>query len=145
MNNRQKLIFVLLLVLILSAFYERGTFDRYFDKGAGSTSTLDYVFRNQISDRQVEGAGIVERILADDTSGSRHQRIILRTGKNQTVLIAHNIDLAPRVEGIKRGERLAFFGEYEWNNKGGVVHWTHRDPSGRHIDGWLKYHGRIYQ
>lgn len=145
MRNRQRLIFVLLLALILSAFYERGTFDRYLDKDRGNTGTLDDAYRNKISDLQVEGSGIVEKILADDTSGSRHQRIILRTGENQTILIAHNIDLAPRVEGIEAGERLEFFGEYEWNEKGGVVHWTHRDPAGNHIDGWLKYNGRLYQ
>lgn len=145
MSNRQKLIFILLLVLILSAFYERGTFDRYFENGNGNSETVDYAFRNQISGLQVEGAGIVEKVLADDTSGSRHQRIILRTGENQTILIAHNIDLAPRVDGIAKGEPLQFYGEYEWNKKGGVVHWTHRDPAGNHIDGWLKYNGRLYQ
>ncbi|MCK5070226.1 MAG: DUF3465 domain-containing protein, partial [Desulfocapsa sp.] len=28
---------------------------------------------------------------------------------------------------------------------GGVIHWTHRDHNGRHIDGWLKYNGKTYQ
>ena len=145
MTNRQKLIYLLVLILTISAFYERGTFDRFLYKDAGDAGKLEYAFKNQISNLQVEGAGTVEKILADDTSGSRHQRIILRTGGNQTILIAHNIDLAPRVEGLKVGERLEFFGEYEWNKKGGVVHWTHRDPAGRHVDGWLKHNGRLYQ
>jgi hypothetical protein len=93
----------------------------------------------------VTGSGTVLKILRDDTTGSRHQRIILRVGKEHTVLIAHNIDLAPRVDGIKTGDRLEFSGEYEYNSKGGVIHWTHRDPGGNHRDGWLKYQGRLYQ
>ncbi len=62
----------------------------------------------------------------------------------QTVLFAHNIDLAPRLNGLKVGDRVEFHGEYEWNAKGGVIHWTHRDPLGRHEPGWLKHNGRRY-
>jgi hypothetical protein len=40
---------------------------------------------------------------------------------------------------------VEFFGEYEWNAKGGVVHWTHHDPQGLHENGWLKHQGRLYQ
>jgi hypothetical protein len=32
-----------------------------------------------------------------------------------------------------------------WNEKGGVVHWTHRDPGGRHMAGWLAHNGKTYQ
>ena len=61
------------------------------------------------------------------------------------MLIAHNIDLAPKIEGLKKGDKVEFYGEYEHNQKGGVIHWTHHDPQGKHIDGWLKYQGRMYQ
>jgi hypothetical protein len=39
---------------------------------------------------------------------------------------------------------ISFYGEYEWNNKGGVIHWTHHDPRGSHPDGWLLYDNRKY-
>ncbi len=145
MRNRQKLIFALLLILTVSAFYERGYFDRYLKSEGGEGTAVEYAFENQISNLQVSGSGTVQRVLKDDTSGSRHQRIILQVGQGHTVLVAHNIDLAPRVDGIKKGDRLEFFGEYEYNNKGGVIHWTHRDPGGKHRDGWLKHQGRLYQ
>ncbi|MGA9575068.1 MAG: DUF3465 domain-containing protein, partial [Lysobacterales bacterium] len=76
---------------------------------------------------------------------SGHQRFILEIGAGQTVLIAHNIDLAPGIAKLNKGDLVEFFGEYEWNAKGGVIHWTHRDPNYRHIDGWLKHRDRIYQ
>ncbi|MGI9538352.1 MAG: DUF3465 domain-containing protein [Desulfocapsaceae bacterium] len=111
----------------------------------GGATKISSAFENRVSNLQIEGSGRVEKVLRDDLKGSRHQRIIIRISDNQTVLIAHNIDLAPRVENIKKGDRLEFFGEYEWNNKGGVIHWTHRDPANRHVSGWLRHQGKLYQ
>jgi molybdopterin converting factor small subunit len=91
---------------------------------------------------QVEGVGVVQRVLADDNDGSRHQRFILELADGRTVLVAHNIDLAPRLTNLDRGDTVAFFGEFEPNPQGGVIHWTHRDPAGRHVAGWLKHDGR---
>jgi hypothetical protein len=93
----------------------------------------------------VEDEGVVTRILADDLAGSRHQRFIVSLGSGQTVLIAHNIDIAPRVTGLQSGDRIGFYGEYVWNEKGGMVHWTHHDPQARHVTGWLKHNGHTYQ
>ena len=60
------------------------------------------------------------------------------------MLVAHNLDLAPRVP-VAVGDSIELKGEYEWNPKGGVVHWNHRDPEGRHETGWIRYQGRLYQ
>jgi hypothetical protein len=106
---------------------------------------IDRAFKLRTSGIQVEGEGVVTRILADDTEGSRHQRFILRLASGQTVLVAHNIDLAARVAGLEEGDSVRFYGQYEWNEKGGTVHWTHRDPQGKHAAGWLKHNGRTYQ
>jgi len=109
-----------------------------------SDSSVAYAYQNQLSDIQVSGSGNVSRILSDDNKGSRHQRFILRLASGQTLLVAHNIDLAPRIDTLKNGDEVFFFGEYEWDAKGGVIHWTHHDPKGRHIGGWLKHNGRKY-
>jgi Protein of unknown function (DUF3465) len=61
------------------------------------------------------------------------------------VLVAHNIDLAPKINRLRTRDTVEFYGEYEWNSKGGVIHWTHHDPGGQHIDGWLKHDSKTYQ
>ncbi len=97
------------------------------------------------SDVQVAGTGVVTRVLPDDNDGSRHQRFILRLADGQTVLVAHNVDLAPRVVGLALGDKVSFYGEYEFNESGGVIHWTHHDPAGRHPIGFLEHAGRKFQ
>jgi len=106
---------------------------------------LKQAYASQQSDVQVQGTGTVTRLLRDDTTGSRHQKFILRLASQQTILVAHNIDLAPRINNLKVGDWVTFYGEYEWNKKGGVLHWTHRDPNNRHTHGWLKHNGKLYQ
>ena len=145
MKIRQKVIFVLLAVLIIVSFMERNYFRSGGSPSPGDNARIVAAFENRQSNLQVEGSGLVEKLLKDDVEGSRHQRIIVSISENQTVLIAHNIDLAPRVENISRGDRLDFYGEYEWNDKGGVIHWTHHDPANRHVDGWLRHQGKLYQ
>jgi len=110
-----------------------------------SNSILQSAFNNRLSDLQVNGSGIVIKLLPDDNIGSRHQKFILQLSSRQTLLVAHNIDLAPRINTLSNGDKVEFYGEYAWNQKGGVIHWTHRDPNGYHVDGWLKYNGRTYQ
>jgi hypothetical protein len=112
---------------------------------ATGDAVLGKAFRDRISNIQVEGRGEVTRILPDDQDGSRHQRFLLRLRSGQTLLIAHNVDLAPRVAPLMERDLVSFYGEYEWNEKGGVIHWTHRDPTARHEAGWLKHKGRLYQ
>jgi len=96
------------------------------------------------SDEVVQLRGRVERVLPDDLQGSRHQRFVLRLSNDHTVLVAHNIDLAERVP-LEAKDQLELQGEYEWNEKGGVVHWTHHDPRGRHEGGWIRHAGVTYE
>jgi predicted small lipoprotein YifL len=102
-------------------------------------------FRQHESGISLSGEGAITKVLADDNTGGRHQRFILRLASGQTLLIAHNIDIAPRLPSPVAGDAVAFKGIYEWNAQGGIVHWTHHDPSGQHATGWLKYKGSTFQ
>jgi hypothetical protein len=112
---------------------------------ASSDDAIARAFATGASGIQVEGEGAVIRLLPDDLNGSRHQRFIVQLASGQTLLITHNIDIAPRIQGVAVGDTVRFSGEYVWNEKGGVVHWTHRDPGGRHGAGWLVHNGKTYQ
>lgn len=126
-------------------------FEKTEEKGwstSGQSDDLTVIakaFEAKKSNIQVKASGQVKALLRDDNEGSRHQKFILRLQNGQTVLVAHNIDLAPRVENIQKGDVIEFYGEYEYSVQGGVIHWTHLDPNKRHEDGWLKHAGKIYQ
>ena len=137
---------LLALVLCLTALGACTSAPAINTKGASeSDRRLARAFDQHESDLQVEGTGTVTRLLSDDNEGSRHQRFIVELGTGQTLLIAHNIDLAPRIISLEVGDEVRFFGEYEWNPKGGTIHWTHRDPNRHHTAGWIKHEGRVYQ
>ncbi len=112
---------------------------------ADGDTIIAQAFANQKSDLQVSGQGVVSKVLPDDNKGSRHQRFILKLANGQTLLVAHNIDLAPRIPNLQSGDAVQFYGEYEWSHKGGVIHWTHHDPRGKHVGGWLQHQGQRYQ
>ncbi|MBA34844.1 MAG: hypothetical protein CMI14_05360 [Oleispira sp.] len=126
-----------LLVILISLTFSLTCF-------AGEQS-VSSAYETRSSNVQVNSTGVVVKILPDDNQGSRHQKFILKLPSGQTVLIAHNIDLAPRINSISTGDSIEFYGEYEWNSKGGVVHWTHHDPKNRHPHGWLKHNGKKYE
>lgn len=120
--------------------------------GANSSSqnkhglqVIQKAYQSKLSNVQVQSEGRVKAILRDDNEGSRHQKFILSLENGLTILVAHNIDLSPRIENLRKGDTVEFFGEYEYSQQGGVVHWTHHDPQGRHEDGWLKHGGKTYQ
>ena len=101
-------------------------------------------YGKQDDGRWIEDSGQVRRLIADDADGGRHQRFVLELPQRHTVLIAHNIDVAARIPaGI--GDRIGFRGLYEWNDQGGVVHWTHADPLGEQDGGWIRYRRRCYR
>ena len=108
-------------------------------------SLLARAFAEHTSDVEVEGRGTVTKLLADDNDGSRHQRFIVQLDSGQTLLISHNVDVAPRVSALQVGDAVSFKGEYIWNSQGGLVHWTHHDPAGEHAGGWIEHDGDRYE
>ena len=103
-------------------------------------------FRDRQSNVMIDSiSGTVETLLPDDEKGDRHQRFVIRVSREQTVLIVHNIDIAPRLNDLRKGDRVAVKGEYEWNERGGLIHWTHKDPRSTHEDGWIEFNRVRYE
>lgn len=147
MNNKSKrmrqriwLILGFVLVIALGSLYEP-----HPREAIDGVITAEQLYQEQRSDVQLEVSGEVIRLLDDDNDGDRHQRFIIELASGQTLLISHNIDLAPRIDNLKTGDDVEVYGEYIWNDKGGVMHWTHHDPANRHPHGWIQHKGEIYQ
>ena len=70
--------------------------------------------------RWIEDSGLVLRLLPDDDDGSRHQRFVIKLRGGQTLLVAHNTEVAERIP-VGLGDRVHFRGMYDWNDLGGLV------------------------
>ena len=143
---RKKQLVWLVIILIIVAYAG----NKYFIESTTSPlpsqqAKLEQVFQQQQSDVQLKVTGKVIKLLRDDLDGSRHQKFIVKLASGQTLLVSHNIDLAPRINALIKGDSVTIYGEYEWNPKGGILHWTHHDPAKRHPDGWIKHQGKVYQ
>lgn len=110
------------------------------ENGAARRATL---FRDRVSDAILEVEGEVRRLLRDDEEGTPHQKWVLELADGATLLVVHNLELSERVP-LREGDRIRARGEYEWNERGGLLHWTHHDPAGRHEDGWVEFAGKRY-
>lgn len=106
-------------------------------------AAVKQVFAQKQSHVWLEGHGVVKKLLPDDTKGAKHQRFLVTIAPEQTLLFAHNIDLAQRAE-VNVGDQVQFRGEYIYNPKGGIMHWTHHDPQGRQ-GGWIRVNGQTYE
>ena len=105
---------------------------------------VEQAFAAQRSGLWLETSGYVRRVLRDDNEGARHQKFILQLDGGHSVLVAHNIDLARRIPA-REGLSLTVRGRYEWNDRGGVIHWTHHDPDGREPGGWIEVEDVRYE
>jgi hypothetical protein len=119
------------------------------EEGAGSSRSsrsdgsrrVEDAFARRESGFMVTLDARVVKNLRDDLEGSRHQRFLIELDSGHTLLVSHNIDLADRIE-LRENGPVRLRGQYEWNAKGGVIHWTHHDPQGRHPGGWIEAAGR---
>ena len=103
----------------------------------------DGQFGRASSGTWVDVRGRVVQLLSDDDGGDWHQRLIIDAGGKQTLLVAHNLDVADRVP-VSLGDRLSVRGIFEWNDLGGLVHWTHRDPMGIEDGGYIEHRNKLY-
>ncbi|HMF27656.1 MAG TPA: DUF3465 domain-containing protein [Candidatus Cybelea sp.] len=76
---------------------------------------------------------------------SPHEGFLMRLGSGCSVIVRVevNTDFTGSIP-MERGQHVLVKGEYEYYPLGGVIHWTHRDPRGRHAGGYVATGDRIY-
>ena len=129
--------------LVFYQYYQAG--NEAVDAGLRTGGdAVEQAFAAQRSGLWLETSGRVSRVLRDDNEGARHQKFILQLDGGHSLLVAHNIDLARRIP-VREGLSLTVRGRYEWNDRGGVIHWTHHDPDGREPGGWIEVEDVRYE
>lgn len=101
----------------------------------------------QSQKKEVVADGTVTRILGTRRGPSgTHEGFLLQlnSGCDLTIRIETNTDLTGPVP-LTRGEHVLVKGEYVYYSLGGVLHWTHHDPRGRHEGGYVQANGKIYE
>ncbi|MDH4108475.1 MAG: DUF3465 domain-containing protein [Gammaproteobacteria bacterium] len=98
----------------------------------------------QDSGSWVEVSGRVLTLLPDDDVDGGHQRMLIDAGSGRTVLVAHNLGLSARVP-VSLGDRVLVRGQFEWNERGGLIHWTHDDPFRKEPAGYIRLRGSTYR
>lgn len=116
--------------------------------GAGNAAVYD-AWRYQRSRVEVTADGSVARILGTRRGPSGlHEGFLLHlagsAGRGLTVRVESNIDLTGPIP-LRSGEAAEIRGEYIFDPRGGLIHYTHLDPRGRHAAGYVRVDGRIYQ
>jgi hypothetical protein len=86
----------------------------------------------------------VKKLLPDDTRGLPHQKFLIELSNGTTVLIAHDTAIAPHVP-LQAGDTPIIRGEYIWNERGGLIHFTHHPARSGHEGGFIYFNGIRYQ
>jgi hypothetical protein len=95
---------------------------------------------------EVVADGTVTRLLGTHAGiESPHEGFLFRLGSGCSLIVRveSNVDFTGSFP-LDRGEHVVVKGEYEYYPRGGVIHWTHRDPRGRHEGGYVQVDGKIY-
>lgn len=95
---------------------------------------------------EVVANGTVTRVLGVRPGlESPHEGFLLRLGSGCTLVVRVevNTDFTGTIP-LHAGDHVAVKGEYEYYSRGGVIHWTHHDPRGRHENGYVEAAGRSY-
>lgn len=83
----------------------------------------------------------VVRVLGEREGRSgMHEGFVIRAG-GQTFRVEDNVSIA-RTIPLRTGETISLLGQLECDDD--VIHWTHHDPSGRHVSGYIKAGGTLY-
>lgn len=98
------------------------------------------------SHAEVVADGTIDRVLGVQAGRvSPHEGFLLRLGSGCDLIVRVEVNTDFTGEfPLHTGEHVLVKGEYEYYSRGGVIHWTHRDPRGRHENGYIQAGGTLY-
>ena len=114
-----------------------------------SNAAVYVAWRDGLSNVEVTAHGSVARILGSrDGRSGPHLGFLLHLsgseGRGLTVRVEDNLDLTGPIV-LHEGDDATIRGEYIYDARGGLIHYTHRDPRGRHAAGYVQVEGHLYQ
>ena len=76
-------------------------------------------------------------------SRAEHESFVVRSSAGP-IEVVDNVGIAPAL-AVHRGDRVEVSGEMVHDpGRLPVVHWTHHDPSGHHVGGFIRWKGATY-
>jgi hypothetical protein len=121
----------------------------------GTTQTDDAngavydAWRTGRSHLELTASGSVARTLGLRRGPSgMHEGFLLHlrgsAGRGLTIRVEDNVDLTGPIP-MAAGDDVEVRGEYVYDERGGLIHYTHLDPRGRHPGGYVRVHDKVYQ
>ena len=104
---------------------------------------LEDALAHKASNVQVRGEGRIIELLTPET-GRDYQAFLIELNSGQQLILEHNTEFARQIRAAQVGDKLVFFGEFDWTSRGGVVHSAYKDPEGLQMAGWVKHMGKTY-
>jgi hypothetical protein len=97
---------------------------------------------------EVTATGNVARILGTRSGPSgRHEGFLVHlrgaAGHGLTVRVEDNVDVTGPIP-LAPGDEVEVRGEYIYDQRGGLIHFTHRDRRGRHPGGYVRVGKIVY-
>jgi hypothetical protein len=120
-------------------------------QSAGSDAGNAAVYQSWAQQRskvEVTASGSVAKVLGTRRGPSGvHTGFLLHLrgseGRGLTVRVEDNVDLTGPIP-IRAGDDVEVRGEYIYDPRGGLIHYTHRDPRGRRAGGYVRIGNRMY-
>jgi hypothetical protein len=82
--------------------------------------------------------------LPDEDNYGNAQKFLVVLENGHRLLISHDLEISTRVP-IVVNSLIRVKGEYDWNETGGMVHWTHRDINNERDGGWIELNNHRYR
>ena len=107
----------------------------------GSIEQLRVVMKSNSDRPQIKVIGVITRISPEDNQGLQHQKFSIQASNDISLSIVSNLEFG-RIP-LVIGKTITVCGEFKKVGQG-MVHWTHFDPRGNHVDGFSILDGELY-